>query len=182
MRYATLYDQICSYIYPDAYPSTEHWAFVARGTTIDKDLFFLAQFNEDDFITKSEHFVGVDEGPRARKPFLALFTDDKETAALSIISSFTSEVWVKKEKCGVENTSDAKSYVYKNGQIYDNESEWTSMRTMKLRELNNCIYKTSCSEKEYDFKNNNSQHFVKSLWDYISSEKSRFGLVIHVYT
>ena len=176
----TLFNKIYDLIYSDKCRSKDHWAFVARGTAIinslEKHAFFISQFNDEDYISNDDTPIH-EEGIKGSKPFLALFTDDKKTAALSIVPSSTTDVWVR-EKNNVEDyQSEGNTFVYKDGKLISSkliENEWTLLDTpMKLRELNECIYKTPCSGKKYDLIENNSQHFVENLW-LISLEYNRY--------
>ena len=152
----------------------EHKALIARGTVnvndSEKHAFFIAQLNDCDFIPRDIECIDTNNtvGLGKSKPFVALFTGDKKIAALSITSSRVSDVWVSQLKSGVVDPKNgAKKFVYKDKLLVSTEfreEEWIKMdKPMKLRELNACIYKTSCSGNKYDVNNNNSQHFVSEL-------------------
>ena len=151
------------------------WNFVARGLMIingqeffDKHAYFICQFSEGDTIPPETSDVDNTEDrmqDQETEPFLALFTEDKNTAALSVAPSLNSEVWTKNSVIYDEN--ETKKFVYKDGVLVSDgfkEDEWTKMKPLKLKSLNHCIFKTSCSGKKYCMKSNNCQHFVSELW------------------
>ena len=160
----------------DEVPSQRiRWNFIARGLviidgqeSIDRHAYFICQFSEGDYI--HPEFSDVDNAEdrmqdQETKPFLALFTDDKNTAAQSVAPSLNSEVWAKNSVIYDEN--ETKKFVYKDGVLVSDgfkEDEWTKMKPLKLKSLNHCIFKTSCSGKKYCMKSNNCQHFVSELW------------------
>ncbi|XP_063690182.1 uncharacterized protein LOC134822844 [Bolinopsis microptera] len=173
-RSSTLFHRICSFLFRKRYLNTEHLAFIARGTAKftgeEKHSYFIAQFEYDDFISNEEKSIDNEgtEGYKESKPFLALFTDDKKMAALSIVPSPDLDVWVSQKFKLTNEEKGIKQFVYKDKELVSGkliEEEWNKMgKPMKLRELNDCIYSTFCSGKKYDVLDNNCLHFVRELW------------------
>ena len=145
-------------------PPIEHWAFVARGECKAVDpsrvAYFVAQFCVGQVIPSSEETGSLDG-----IPFRAmLYEENKEVAALSIIQgSSNPDVWIQTPR------QVKKRYVYQNDKLVNEEfvvDEWVPIRRpMKLRELNDRIYQTRCTGKEYDPRKNNCQHFAEDLFE-----------------
>ena len=177
-------DKIQAFRSSKAYSTIEHKALIARGTVkvndIEKHAFFIAQFNDCDFIPRDIECIDTNNtvGLGKFKPFVALFTGDKTIAALSIAPSPKCNVWVSQLECAVINhENEVNKFVYKDELLVSTEfkeDEWTKMdKPMKLRELNACIYKTSCSGKKYDVCDNNCRHFVSGLWNSLKTCNER---------
>ncbi|XP_063683839.1 uncharacterized protein LOC134818280 [Bolinopsis microptera] len=174
-------DRIAAFQSSKGYPTIEHKALIARGTVKVNDIaFFIAQFNDYDFIPDKDNDIDTNNtvGLGEFKPFVALFTGDKKIAALSITTSPESNVWVSQLDCEVIDLKcGVNKFVYKNELLVSTEfkeEEWILMdKSMKLRELNACIYNTSCSGKKYDVNNNNSRHFVSELWNSLKTCNER---------
>jgi len=147
-------------------PPTEHWAFVARAecTAIDPPqvAYFIAQFGNGDFIPPREE--AGENGDNA-VPFSALLQEtDKAHAALCIVQGPSNpDVWIHNPDLR------PKRYVYKDNQLRSpgfRADEWVPMSTpMKLRQLNDRIYNTSCTGRSYDAINNNCQDFSMALFN-----------------
>ena len=187
-RSSTLFHGIFSLLFRKRYLNTEHLAFIARGTAKfsgeEKHTYFIAQFEYDDFISNEENSIDNErrEGYKESKPFLALFTDDKKMAALSITPSPDLDIWVSQltnEEKGI------KQFVYKDTKLVSGqfiEEEWNKMgKPMKLRELNECIYNTLCSGKKYDVLDNNCLHFVRELWKVTLGDPPVYGEIFYCF-
>ena len=85
---------------------------------------------------------------------------------LTIANSDDYTTWVCESYTRWERNNYLMDYVYKDGTYKEpHEIRWTSTKkTYTLNELNDMIYKTSCSEKEYSFLHNNCHDFAKELY------------------
>ena len=161
-------------------PPTEHWAFVARAECKAMDppqvAYFIAQFGNGDFIQPAEEIGRDNENAEL---FRALLQErNKAHAALCIVQGPSNpDVWIHSPDEGAQAGKSEidnqelrhKRYVYKDKQLCSpefREDEWAPMRKpMKLRELNDCIYDTKCTGRDYDAINNNCQHFSVALFN-----------------
>ena len=151
-------------------PPTENWAFVAsaecRAVSPPRVAYFIAQFGNGDFIQPLEEIQqpGNKNNSDGTGPFRALLQEqNKAHAALSIVQGPSNpDVWV--------NTPEIhpKRYVYRDGTLVSpgfRDDEWVPMRhPMRLRELNNRIYGTPCTGRNYGI-DNNCQHFSVALFN-----------------
>ena len=149
-------------------PPTEHWAFVARGVcnafSPPKVAYFIAQFSDGEIKPLEE--LGT-EGTSASHNFSALLQEkSKKSAALSIVSNpSASDVWIH-----TPVLTPRRLYIYRSKRLVSpgfKEDEWAPMRPMKLKELNDHIYRTKCTGKKYDLLYNNCQHFAEDLFNIV---------------
>ena len=119
-RPSTLFHGIFSLLFRKRYLNAEHLAFIARGTAKfaggEKHTYFIAQFEYDDFISNSINNEGR-EGYKESKPFLALFTDDKKMAALSITPSPDLDIWVSQKFKLTNEEKQREQAVYKDKEL-----------------------------------------------------------------
>ncbi|KAL5267307.1 hypothetical protein ACHWQZ_G004374 [Mnemiopsis leidyi] len=144
-------------------PPTEHWAFVARAEcralSPPRVAYFIAQFGNGDFIKP------LDELEENDAPFRALLQETrKDHAALCVVQGPSNpDVWIH-----APNLS-PKRYVYRNQQLVSpgfREEEWVPMsRPLKLRELNDRIFQTRCTGREYHALENNCQRFSVDMFN-----------------
>ena len=147
-------------------PPTEHWAFVARAEcralNPPQVAYFIAQFGNGDFIPPREE---AGENGNNAVPFSALLQEkDKAHAALCMVQGPSNpDVWIHNPALS------PKRYVYKDNQLCSTgfrADEWVPMRRpMRLRELNDRIYSTSCTGRNYDAIDNNCQDFSEALFN-----------------
>ena len=145
-----------------------HWALVAWDSKRHngKDVFFIAQFGNGDLIPKINVRQLTYEA--TEQPFqgkVVLSVED----VVKTISNCTLKTWIE------EPEDDKHFYVCDrdNGDCSDFEHPknipWKKIPPMSLKQLNEQIYLTHCSGKDYHWKNNNCQHFAKEIYFNLTS-------------
>ena len=92
-------------------------------------------------------------------------------AVLSISNSDDITTWVSEALPGSEGTYVCKDATFSNLE----ELPWKNTnKTYTLTELNDLIYETDCSGKDYSFLNNNCHDFAKELFLMCTNKKLLF--------
>ena len=153
-------------------PSPVHWAFVARGECRAVDpprvAYFISQFAIGDVIPpleEAEQYGSDNSEGETRKPFRAILQEENKAHACLFIIQGPShpDVWIQTPAI------EPRRYVYKDMRLVSREfrdDEWVPMRKkLNLRELNNHVYTTRCTGKDYSNTENNCQHFAEALFN-----------------
>ena len=170
----------------------EHWAFVARGVDVaspelHRIAFFIAQFGYGQFIPPVGELKSSNKKSVTNTPISPPEIAGSSTAASASLSTIPFEAWLQEESKNdaalriVENPDEPAvwierpnlcrgRYVSKGKKLMSAKflkEEWTTMTPMKLRELNDCMYKTNCTGIKYVAIGNNCQDFAKGLFELI---------------
>ena len=164
-------------------PYLEHWAFVARGTIPGMDdmvAYFVAQFGPEDYIPTE---LLRKYKPEKYKFNAMLVENDKRAAALTICTTKErSRVWIRPKQFinvplvnivtepinrgMVANATNI--LTHPGGKLVTTQFEpnnWDKIKKpLKLSELDEFMFKTRCSGKEYSFTENNCQAFAGHLY------------------
>ena len=168
------WDAIKCYAGP-ALPDLEHWAFVAKGQfpgLPDTDAYFVAQFNSDSYIPTAKERKAEKKGGVKKYHFSAdLVEKNKRHAALLLCTTKEkTHVWVYLQDQSGETEWENKGDILKGpkGELVSqsfNESQWKKMsQPLKLREMNELMYKTSLVGKGYTATEINCQLFAKEMY------------------
>ena len=167
------WDTIKCFTAGSALPDLEHWAFVAKGQfpgLPDIDAYFVAQFNSDSYIPTAKERK-AEKKAEGKKKYLAAHLVEKKKRHAALLLCTTkgkTNVWVYlPDQAGKwENKGD----ILKDprGKLVSkdfNEAQWTKMsQPLKLREMNELMYKTSLVGKEYTATETNCQFFAKEMY------------------
>ena len=135
-----------------------HWALVAWDSKRHnrKDVFFIAQFGNGDLIPNIN--VRNLSYATAEQPFqgkVVLSVED----VIKTISNCTLKTWIEEPEDDRHFYVCACSYFKSPKNI-----PWRKISPMTLKQLNEQIYLTDCSGKEYHWRNNNCQHFAREIY------------------